>query len=267
MDPSSFRCPTCDYVDRLDGLRRHCVRSHGINAESLYRTLFMDGKQPTCACGCGEIITKFWGIEKGFSRFVRGHQSRVHNNWGHNSGAQARSQDVRREMHRRGEIRIWNRGETKQTSVRVAEVAKVQSANFTPERRARRAAIMKRSWEIGAITPLTGSTHPGWKGGASALQPVVRSRLHYAWAYPKLTASGFKCTACNAPGLGLCVHHDQERFASILQRAIGELGEPGDDFERKSAIADWVVAYHIEHDVSGVVLCEACHKLQHATVG
>ena len=62
---------------------------------------------------------------------------------------------------------------------------------------------------------------------------------------------------------GLEVHHDGERFASILHKAILELGEPGDDFEKKSLIAEWVTNYHVDNGVSGVVLCEECHDEEH----
>jgi hypothetical protein len=61
------------------------------------------------------------------------------------------------------------------------------------------------------------------------------------------------------------VHHDGERFASILYKAILELGEPGDDFEKKSLMAEWVTDYHIEKNVSGVVLCVGCHDGEHGS--
>lgn len=78
--------------------------------------------------------------------------------------------------------------------------------------------------------------------------------------------AGFKCTRCEKPGPGLEIHHDQERFATILQKAIAIFGEAGDNFEKKSVIADWVVAYHVENDISGMVLCSPCHELQHTSV-
>jgi len=224
------------------------------------------GIEPKCACGCGSPV-KFHTVQIGFSEYAWGHASRVKNNWGHNKEAQQKSQDIRREMYKRGEIEIWNKGKTKETDERVAEVGRTQSENFTPERRAKRAEIMSNSWQSGAIVPLTGPAHSQWKGGTSALQPICRARLHSCWTYPKLKASGFKCSKCNAPGPELNVHHCDEHFAPILFQAIRALGEPGDDFEKKSAIADWVAFYHVEHDVPGIVLCHDCHVTLHDELG
>lgn len=271
MESRSFKCPSCHAYEseNLDSLRIHAQKRHRLPARDLYVSLFLGGAEPKCACGCGET-PKFWTLQQGFAEYVRGHHSRVKNNWGHNAIAQQKSQDTRRTMHDRGEIRAWNKGETKETSQRVAEVGQTQSANFTPERRAKRAEIMTRSWETGVIVPLRGPDHSQWKGGASALQPIVRSRLHSAWTYPKLKESDFKCSRCGSPGPGLEVHHDQERFAAILQKAIAVFGEvdptrPDDDFERKDVIADWVTRYHVDNDVSGVVLCVGCHEEAHAS--
>jgi hypothetical protein len=70
--------------------------------------LFNEGVEPSCACGCGSQV-KFHGIKVGFSKFKWGHQSKVKNNWGNNVTAQKKSQDVRREMHKRREVKIWNK--------------------------------------------------------------------------------------------------------------------------------------------------------------
>lgn len=268
MDSNTFKCPRCEHVDSLKSLQRHCDQTHDVSPRQLYLELFLDNKQPSCACGCGQVITHFWDITKGFSKFIRGHHSRVKNNWGHNVQALNKSHASRRESFAAGEWSAWNKGETKHTDDRVASLGKKQSDNFTSERRAKRAEIMTKSWETGAIVPLYGPAHSQWKGGASALQPIVRSRLHAVWTYPKLRASGFRCSACDAPGPGLEVHHDQERFAAILQKAIALFGEvdpsrPDEDFERKDSIADWVTRYHVEKEVSGVVLCVDCHEKAH----
>jgi len=202
-------------------------------------------------------------LQQGFAEFVLGHHSRVKNNWGHNEVAQLKSQDVRREMHKRGEITIWNKGETKETSKRVAEVGMTQSMNFTPERRAKRAEIMTKSWETGCITSLTGSAHSQWKGGVSSVQQLSRSYVFNVWTYPKLLASGFTCQKCGTKS-DLCVHHDGERFATILQKAREVLGDVTEDFATHQAYARWVADYHLDNNVSGVVLCETCHERVHA---
>ena len=36
-----------------------------------------------CECGCKQS-TKYLDFGRGYSKFIKGHQSRVKNNWGHN---------------------------------------------------------------------------------------------------------------------------------------------------------------------------------------
>lgn len=271
-----MQCPVChvDYKS-YTAVSLHFRSKHGTSLEfkEIMRLKFIDeqhgGKEPTCKCGCGGV-PKYYDYERGYVEYVPGHHSRVHNNWGHNAGAQVKSQDVRREMHQRGEITIWNKGETKQTSVRVAELGETQSRNFTPERRIIRSKRMTQNRLSKVVPDLKGKEHGMWRGGSSALQPLARARLHSVWTYPKLRASGFKCAQCGQPGPGLEVHHDQERFASILQKAIAIFGElntnaSDGDFERKSSISEWVADYHVDNDVSGTVLCEACHQQEHVS--
>lgn len=45
--------------------------------------------------------------------------------------------------------------------------------------------------------------------------------------------------------------------------AIKKFGSPGEDFEKKSEIAEWVAQYHVDNNVSGVVLCVDCHQNEH----
>ena len=237
--------------------------------EQLYIELFMVGKSPSCACGCGQTITKFWDIEKGYSKFVRGHHSRVKNNWGHNKEAQQKSQDTRRVMHDRGEIKIWNRGETKNSDDRVAAYG-IKGSNTIMSQiseRKRRADGIKKSWETGAIVPLAGADHSQWKGGVSALQPFVRSHLFRAWSRPIMERDGFACRVCGKQS-DLCVHHDGERFSTVLQKAMERFRV--DDasqltFEQKSELCLWVIDYHLDNGVSGVTLCEDCHTAAHAS--
>jgi hypothetical protein len=254
----------CDYEnENLTSLSVHYRKKHKGTAKQLCIELFHDGIQPTCKCGCGKA-TKFWTLQLGFAKYLRGHVARVHNNWGHNEDAQKKSQDVRRDMHKRGEIFIWNKGLSIETDDRVAAYGRSGSHTLKTDAacQKQRSEHMSTQWKLGCIVPLRGADHSQWRGGTSALQPVVRSRLHYAWAYPKLAASGFKCSSCGRSDT-LEVHHDGERFADILHKAIIELGESGDDFEKKSIIADWVVKYHVENDISGVVLCQHCHDSAH----
>jgi len=263
MDLSTFTCPECGQYEttKLDSLRIHCQKKHNLPTRKLYALLFLSGgKEPTCACGCGEP-TNFLTLQKGFSEYVLGHAARVNNNWGHNLKALEKSLKKRRDegLWSRDP---WNRGKTKENDPEFAKIAE-KACNSNKEK-LRKSIKMKNQWVEGDIQPLAGSAHSQWKGGTSALQPLVRSHLHREWTYPKLKASGFKCTKCGSTK-DLEVHHDGERFASILYKAILELGEPGDDFEKKSLMAEWVTDYHIEKNISGVVLCVGCHDGEHGS--
>lgn len=265
MDPKSFKCPECEYFDELDGIRRHCVRSHGITAEQLYRMLFMAGREPTCECGCGQVITKFWGIEKGFSKYIRGHSSRVNNNWGHNAKALNKSHASRRESFSQGEWSAWNKGETKESDKRIAAYGRTQSQNFTPERRQVRSERMTENRLNKTIPDLNGKNHGMWKGGSSSLQQLTRSYLFRAWSRPIMERQRFTCQHCGVQG-NLCVHHDKERFAEIPQKAMQHF-QVADatqlTFDQKQELSLWVVDYHLDNRVSGLVLCEACHERAH----
>ena len=259
MDLLSFKCPECGQYEttKLDSLRIHCQKKHSLPTRKLYALLFLsEGKEPSCACGCGEP-TKFLTLQKGFSEYVLGHAARVNNNWGHNLVAREKSLKKRRDegLWSRDP---WNRGKTKENDSEFAKIA--EKAYGSLEFKSLRSKVMKQQWQEGVISPLTGSAHSQWKGGTSALQPLVRSHLHSVWVYPKLKASGFRCTKCGSTD-SLEVHHDCERFASILFKAVQELGEPGESFEKKHLVTN----YHIEKNISGVVLCDGCHDVEHGS--
>ena len=258
MDLSTFTCPACkEYQSSdLDSIRIHCQKKHQLSSIELYSQLFLDGKDAKCACGCGQT-PKFWSLQRGFAKFVRGHSARVNNNWGHNESAREKSLKKRREEGLWSKD-PWNRGKTKENDDRLLKssetIRKVHGKKYSES--------MRENRLNGTIPTLTGSSHPRWRGGTSELGAMCRSRLYREWSFPKMKASGFKCTACGATR-DLEVHHDGERFSEILQKGIETLGEPGDDFDRKSCFVDWVLWYHAEADVSGRVLCSPCHEEEH----
>lgn len=259
------KCPLCDYEhDNLVSLSLHYRKRHKGTARQLCTDLSYGGIEPTCACGCGEVV-RFLNVKDGFSTYKRGHVARVHNNWGHNPTALERSHATTKQRYAAGEIDVWNKGLSKETDERVAILGRSGSATFMAdvEERARRSQQMRESRLDGTIPTLSGSAHSGWKGGVSSVQALARSYVFNVWTYPKLFASGFTCKGCGATR-GLEVHHDGERFTEILQKARNVLGDVSDDFTSHQAYARWVADYHVEHDVSGVVLCERCHGLAHA---
>lgn len=244
----------------------HYRKTHHKTSRELYLDLFCeDGLPPLCSCGCKSPV-KFHSINAGFSKFAPGHQARVSNNWGHNDVAQKKSQAVRSEMHKRGEIKIWNKGETKKTDDRIAAYGAEQSDNFTQERREIRSKRMTENRLSKVIQDLRGKDHGKWKGGVSALQPVCRSRLHERWVRPIMVRDKFTCQRCGKQN-DLCVHHDKIRFAEILQIAMSNF-QVSDattmTFEQKDTLAEWVTEFHIKNNVSGITLCVDCHEIVHA---
>jgi hypothetical protein len=256
-----MKCPTCDFqYEKIISLSIHYRKVHKGTAKQLRIDLFHNGKEPTCACGCG-TPTKFMSVEKGFTEYAWGHQAKIKNNWGHNEEARSNSLKKRREEGLWSKD-PWNRGKTKQNDSEFARIA--EKAYGNEKFRSDRSKTMKTSWESGAITPLTGSAHSQWRGGTSALGPLCRSKIYRTWSFPKLQAAGFKCSRCDTTR-DLEVHHDGERFAEILHKGIATLGEPGEDWDRKECFTEWVVWYHVAHDVSGLVLCATCHAVEHGT--
>lgn len=263
MDPQTFSCPSCKTYSTgsLNSLRIHAQKLHGLPAKSVYDSLFLpDGKEPTCECGCGGSV-KFNTIQLGYSKYIKGHAARVNNNWGHNKVAQAHSLKTRRDEGLWSKV-PWNKGKRASEDPVFAEI--VKKAYQTPEFRAARSRDMTKNRLSKIVPDLSGSAHSQWKGGTSAIQPLARSCIHKSWTYPKLAASGFKCSRCSST-LNLEVHHSGERFASILGKAIQVFGPPGDNHDTKDAICEWVASYHEENDVPGVVLCELCHTHTHLT--
>lgn len=244
------------------------MKKHGMSSKELYLALFCDGVEPVCACGCGQPTT-FDTITKGYpNKWIHGHVSRVKNNYGHNVAAQKKSQAKRRQMWKNGELTPWCKGLSKETDERVAGISRKNSeAVYAKEGEIERRSMRLRQHRLdGTVRTLHGAEHSQWKGGSSALQPLVRSHLYAVWTYPKLCAAGFRCQRCDAPSSAtLEVHHDGERFAAILQEAIRVLGEADDDFAKKAAIAEWVARYHVENDVTGIVLCVSCHDASHVS--
>jgi very-short-patch-repair endonuclease len=108
----NFKCKECDKeFDSLKGLSSHRFQKHKIKPQETYDEYILNGVKPSCACGCGEM-PKFLTITNGYREYVRGHSSRVNNNWGHNPEAIRKSHETQRKMYESGELTIWNKGLT-----------------------------------------------------------------------------------------------------------------------------------------------------------
>lgn len=193
-----------------------------------------------CKCGCGKVVKNTW---------VLGHASRVHNNWGHNPTAIKKSAETRRAQYKSGERKVWNDGLTAKTDSRVANNGKQGSMAFTADRKKRYSKIMKENRLNGTIPTLYGKNSPHWKGGTSTLSQRINSstKLYKEWKFPILKKANFKCKVCGSTKK-LHVHHNKETLADIIKKFM--------DMNK-------VIEYHIDNNVSGIVLCREHHKQKH----
>lgn len=269
MELVSFKCPECDKQFELNGLAKHCSRTHKIESEVLYLLLFCEGERPTCACGCKEYV-KYHNIVSGYSKFVPGHQARVSNNWGHNKKALDKSHETCRQLRATGELEVWNKGLTAESDQRVLKNGKSVSVSIRSDAKEleRRSHGMKNQWATKNLIPLRGLEHSQWKGGVSALQSLCRSLVTNIWTIPKLKEAKFTCQRCGSRS-DLNVHHSGERFADIVRIYCKQFGWSGDelDNDKKIKIAEAVARHHVEKEVPGIVVCHECHVRIHEELG
>lgn len=129
-----FKCPYCDEVfETYNGLCKHVFRFSKHNCESkeqLLTDFAYNGIRPKCKCGCGEYTDISYEGGAHFCDYKLGHSSRVHNNWGHNKDAIAKSTDTRRKQYESGERIQWNKGKKWNDTFseeKIAELMKIYS--------------------------------------------------------------------------------------------------------------------------------------------
>jgi hypothetical protein len=257
-------CKRCNTeFETSDKLRRHVGRKHNVSSQEFYNEHILNGKIPKCKCGCGEVPV-FRGFVKGYGEWLRGHISRVKNNWGHNEFAIEKSAETRREQYKNGQRKVWNLGLTKETDLRVAEYGKHSSASIkaNSSELKRRKLHAEKQWQSGAFSVKWGKESHGWKGGTSSINNLIRvnKRLYNEWIYPILCENGFKCQNCKL-SKQLEVHHNDETMAEIISKYVDKTKEY--TFDEKREIMNIVIDYHISNNVSGEVLCKSCHKKLH----
>lgn len=212
-----------------------------------------------CACGCGELVKGTWG---------HGHHARVKNPSKDDAVRAKRSASSKRRIAD-GDRSFagWNRGLSSETDARVAAYGLKNSERILadPERTASRSESCLLQWEQGRIRSNKGVECYQWKGGISTLQQRSRAALHHRWARPIMVRDGFQCQRCHsAKGGDLVVHHDVERFASIMHRIVAGRDVSLMSFEEQGAVIEDIVHDHLERDVHGVTLCRPCHAAVHA---
>lgn len=109
-----YKCPYCEKKFKTyNGLCKHVIKEkiHGeISKEKLLTDFKYGGIRPICKCGCGEYTSIDPHGEAHFCDYVYGHAIRIHNNWGHNSLAQKKSAETRKNQYLTGTRIQWNKG-------------------------------------------------------------------------------------------------------------------------------------------------------------
>lgn len=143
-----YICKECNLEFKsLWGLSSHNVQKHKLKPEDLYVEYELNGQKPTCACGCG-VVPNFLGIKKGYVKYVLGHASRVHNNWGHNSKALRKSSETQKKLYKNGDLVIWNKGLNKDIDKRLDYGEKISSNKERAEKISKTLTGKKRPKEI-----------------------------------------------------------------------------------------------------------------------
>lgn len=263
------KCPWCDYLneDVKNSLRIHASKLHKKSSKELKEALGILPEPFLCLCGCGEYTKP--NKCGGYNRFIIGHANRVNNNWGHNLEARRKSIQTRRENgtlgFKEGNV-PWNFGLSRETDERYNEIC--LSAFDTMSIKNKRSRVMKSQWENKILFPLTGSSHPQWKGGTSPIGALCHgsNRLYREWKYPALHRAGFKCQRCGSSG-DLHVHHNDVRMASIIKICQPEgLVDREATWEETVLWVERVVDWHLENEPSSEVLCEGCHAEEHPSL-
>ena len=248
-------------------LARHLKNSHLLTyREYFHKYILKLDDIPKCKCGCG-IEMKWTSV--GYKEYVKGHYSRVHNNWGHNVLAQLKSAETRRQQYASGERQTWNVGLTKETDERVKICGMGRSLAFTDDVKKEYGKRMSKNRLNGTIPTMRGSRHSQWIDGRSNISILTYNdvRLYKEWKYPILVRDGFKCVECGISNGKLHIHHDKEYMSDIIKKHLVEVTEDMlKDFEIKKKISDSVVNYHITNKVSGVTLCGKCHEKYHPSL-
>jgi len=143
-----YICKECNLEFKsLWGLSSHNVQKHKLKPEDLYVEYELNGEKPTCACGCG-VVPNFLGIKKGFTKYVKGHHQRVHNNWGHNPEIVKKSHDTQRKLFKEGKLQSWNKGLTKEVDERLGYGQKISDNKERSEKISKALKGRKRPKEV-----------------------------------------------------------------------------------------------------------------------
>ena len=274
------KCPECqEQFNNSLTMLAHARYVHKFDQETVYRKLHNIEDNPTCECDCGALVP-YITFSVGYRKYVRGHASRVKNNF-NTEKSMNNSIKKRREMLKDGTWKPWHEKETGKhwskgkTKENCASVMQATVTRETPEYKLESANRMRENRLNGIMPTLYGKDASQWKGGTSSLTGTcyANTRLYKEWKLPILKAGNFQCSKCENKK-DLHVHHDKIRFSEIIHLIAKQ-----HDWEKvvcsvlteetcslKKTISDSVVDYHVNNKVSGIILCRACHGELHPSL-
>lgn len=98
--------------------------------------------------------------------------------------------------------------------------------------------------------------------GSRDIYTHVRDGLS-KWKYNIMKQDKFVCQICGGTK-DKEVHHNKETFMNILKKFLPNREiEKGLTWEEKKKIANKIVKYHYDNNVSGITLCGSCHRWIH----
>lgn len=118
---------------------------------------------------------------------------------------------------------------------------------------------LKNKSKKGEIIYKKGKDHHLWKGNRTR-SSTIRSRLYKFWNFPKLQDAKFSCQNCGASKCTLEVHHNQETFAEIVNKILKNNILDDLSSEEFEIFCENVINYHLEKNISGIVVCIDCHR-------
>ena len=80
MTSTRFKCPTCNFTcGRQKKFNEHLVTEHEFNnIEDAYTVTRLNGNRPVCACNTCGLHTNFKSWNKGFNKFIDGHNGNIY---------------------------------------------------------------------------------------------------------------------------------------------------------------------------------------------
>lgn len=133
----TFKCNLCENeYDSYTSISLHYRKSHGIKSEVIRKTIYNNGEDPLCKCGCGEIVS--WNYDKErFNDFRHGHYVRTKGGFYSSEGAK-KSGETRKQKFASGEIQQWNKGMSLEESYGVKKANDIRKKISSNENRSKK---------------------------------------------------------------------------------------------------------------------------------